>query len=445
MTDDNTNAATPQKTLRMADLFCGAGGTSEGALQAFRAMGYSVELTAVNPWDIACATHGQNHPDARTLCTSVDALEPSRLFPDGLDLLWASPSCTHHSNALGGRPCEEQSRATGWCVARWAESRKPPVILVENVREFQNWGPLGTNGRPIKSKQGATFRAWVQALRSFGYRVEWRVLCAADYGDPTSRERLIVQAVRGKRRIVWPDPTHAPAHAADMFARLPWRPASDIIDWTLPMRSIYERKKPLAANTLRRIEAGLRKYGSPVLIAMEHGGRPLPIDSPLPTVTCAKGGAFALAYLLPQQSGGQLRPVTDPVPTVSTAGAISLIVEYYGNGGARLISEPLPTVTCTDRFALIHAAGGDVLMRMLKPHELAAAQGFPRGYKFAGNQTEQTKQIGNAVPPGLARAIVAAVWSQKNDVSEILAPFFVREVAAGAPPSRYYRATRWSA
>ncbi|KAF0093464.1 MAG: hypothetical protein E1N59_2865 [Puniceicoccaceae bacterium 5H] len=124
------------------------------------------------------------------------------------------------------------------------------------------------------------------------------------------------------------------------------------------------------------------------------------------------------AYLLPQQSGGQLRPVDEPAPTVSTSGAISLILEYYGNGSARPVSEPLPTVTCNDRFALIRAAGGDVMMRMLKPAELAAAQGFPPDYRFVGTQKDVTRQIGNAVPCGLARALVLAVMSQSNDISQ---------------------------
>lgn len=408
--------------ISMADLFCGAGGTSTGALQALTAMGYSVDLTAVNHWDVAIATHARNHPEARHLCMGLDDLSPCQLFPTGLDLLWASPACTHHSRARGGQPRREQSRATAWCVVRWAESLEPDVILVENVEEFADWGPLyKKSGRPNKSRKGATFRAWVQALRSFGYRVDWRVLCAADYGDPTSRRRLFIQAVKG-RRIVWPNPTHAPAAQADLFAQRRWRAAREIIDWSIPMRSIFGRKRPLAENTLRRINEGLRKFGSPVLIAMEHGGRPVPIDSPLPTVTCAKGGAFALAYLLPQHSGGQLRPLDQPAPTVCAAGAISLIVEYYGNGVARTIDEPLPTVTCNDRFALIRAAGGDVMMRMLKPHELAKAQGFPESYKFVGTQRDITKQIGNAVPCGLARALVAAVWSQRNDVSDILEP-----------------------
>lgn len=153
---------------------------------------------------------------------------------------------------------------------------------------------------------------------------------------------------------------------------------------------------------------------------MEHGGRHLPVSRPLPTITTAKGGAFGVAYILPQQSGGKLRPVSEPAPTISTAGALSLIVEYYGNGKARAVTEPLPTVTTVDRFALIQQQGGDVLFRMLRWHELAAAQGFRADYKFTGSQREITKQIGNAVPRRLARALCLAVLGQQSDISSLL-------------------------
>jgi DNA (cytosine-5)-methyltransferase 1 len=410
--------------LAIADLFCGAGGTSTGAIEAAEALGYRPTLTAVNHWDRAIATHSANHPGARHLCAAVDDLNPRELFREGeLDLLWASPECTHHSTARGGKPISDQSRATAHCVTRWAEALRPPTIMVENVPEFATWGPLGSNGRPLKSRAGETFRAWLGMLHSLGYTVECRVLCAADYGDPTTRERLFVQAQRGRRRIVWPDATHA-RPADDLFAlegRKPWVPASDIIDWSLPMPSIFDRARPLAPNTIRRIAEGLREYGHATIIAMEHGGRALPVSKPLPTVTCAKGGAFGVAYILPQQSGGKLRPVTMPTPTVSTAGALALIVEYYGNGKARPVTEPLPTVTCKDRFALLRATGGDIGFRMLRPHELAAAQGFPRDYRFTGTTTEVVRQIGNAVPRHLARALVLAALSQRSDIRPFLA------------------------
>lgn len=407
--------------LNIADLFCGAGGTSAGAVEAGDILGRRVQLTAINHWDVAIATHTANHPNARHLCTSLDNIDPRKLFKDGeLDVLWASPECTHHSVARGGKPINDQSRSTAWCVVRWAEALRPNVVLVENVPEFATWGPIGTNGRPLAKRKGELFRAWKAALEACGYRVDHRILVAADYGDPTTRKRLFVQAVRGKRRIVWPEPTHAHRLESTMLGLREWVPAADCIDWKLPMRSIFNRKKPLAPNTMRRIREGLEKFGSACVVAMEHGGRALPISEPLPTVTCAKGGAFGLAYVLPQQSGGVLRPVTEPAPTVATSGALALVMEYYGNGQVRSVDEPLPTVTCRDRFALIKEQGGDVLFRMFRPKEIAAAQGFRPDYIFKGTVQQQTKQIGNAVPRRLARAIVLAALSQQSDIRPLL-------------------------
>lgn len=452
--------------LEIADLFCGAGGTSTGAVQAAKALGYSPRLTAVNHWPRAVATHSANHPDARHVCAAVDSINPRHLYPDGkLDLLWASPECTHHSRARGGKPMSDQSRASGHCVTRWAEALQPDVILVENVKEFAEWGPLGADGKPLKRQKGATFRAWLGMLESLGYRVDHRILCAADFGDPTSRERLFVQGVRGRRRIVWPTPTHRKGTEPELFGgSRPWRAAREIVDWSLPSQSIFDRKRPLSPNTLRRIEEGLRKFGiAPSLVCMEHGGRVVSADRPMPTITTAKGGAIGVAepflvqvahsgppgdrvssldaplrtvcgnrgetalvepFLLSQQSGGAPRAVSEPVPTIATGGAVALcepfFVEYYGTGGARPVTEPLGTVTTKPRFGLampevVHQGQRyllDVRFRMLQPHELAAAQGFPAGYRFAGNKTEIVRQIGNAVPCGLARALVTAVLSQ---------------------------------
>lgn len=409
------------RPLYIADLFCGAGGTSTGAIEAARSLGYSPHLTAVNHWTRAVETHTANHPDARHLCASVDSLNPRSLFAEGgLDILWASPECTHHSRARGGRPMQDQSRATAWCVTRWAEALRPAGIYVENVPEFAEWGPLSAACKPILSRKGATFRAWIQTLESIGYRVDYRILCAADYGDPTTRRRLFIQAVRGRRRIVWPEPTHTPS--ADLWGKPRWRSAQDhVIDWTIPAPPISDRRRPLAPKTMARILQGLKKHGGrPFIVAMEHGGRTISGDDPLPTVTCARGGAMGVAYLLPQQSGSILRPATQPAPTVATSGGIALVVEYYGTGQARPVTDPLPTVTCKPRFGLVHAHGRQIGFRMLQPHELAAAQGFPRGYQFTGTKTEQVRQIGNAVPCGFARALIAAHLTQSADVSGLI-------------------------
>lgn len=214
------------------------------------------------------ATHTANHRQARHYCASLDSLNPRDVVEeDVIDILCASPECTSHTNAAGGIPKNDQCRATAWCVVRWAESRRPKVILVENVYEFENWGPLDGNGKPIQSRKGEIFHAWVAALKAIGYRVEWRVLCSADYGAETTRRRLFVQAVRGRRKIVWPEPTHVEGGATDLLGeRKPWRAAREIIDWSIKGRWLDEmppKKKygglPLSPNTLARIMAGLAK------------------------------------------------------------------------------------------------------------------------------------------------------------------------------------------
>jgi DNA (cytosine-5)-methyltransferase 1 len=488
-----------QNPIQIADLFCGAGGTSAGAVEAAERLGYHAHLTAINHWPVAIATHTRNHPQARHFCTSVDDVNPRALYKEGeLDLLWASPECTHHSIARGGRPINDQSRATAWCVVRWAEALRPAVILVENVPEFLSWGGIGSNGRPLATKKGETFRAWKAVLESLGYRVDARILCAADFGDPTTRVRLFVQAVRGRRRIVWPSPTHARGGVTDLLGtRKPWVAAREVIDWNIAAPSIYERTRPLSEKTMKRIFEGLKKFGlrpsvastvttkarhgviepflvelrgttpahiaraahsldeplptvtaggerggihhglaQPYLVQVAHAGdgaRSRDLVEPLPTV-CGNRGEWALCspVLLPQQSDGALRPVDEPCPTIATRGAIALVepflVTYYGNGGARSVAEPMDTVTTKDRFGLVRpqvVLNGkryllDIRFRMLQPHELAAAQGFRADYVFAGTKTQMVKQIGNAVPRRLARAIVAAALSQDSDVGALL-------------------------
>ncbi len=448
------------KVLKAADLFCGAGGSSTGLRRVADALGVGLDLTAVNHWPLAVETHAANHPEARHVCESLDSIDPRKVTGGSLDLLWASPECTHHSTARGGKPINDQSRSTAWCVTRWAEALRPKFIVVENVPEFQTWGPIGSTNRPLQSRKGETFAAWLGALRSLGYTVEARVLNSADYGAATTRRRLFVVArldggARGRGPIAWPVPTHAPAGASSLFDSLqPWRAAREIIDWNERGTSIFGRKKPLAENTLKRIAAGARKFWGlelePFLVAMEHGGRELDIDKPLPTITTAKGGAFGVAqpflvpfygeragqaprthniehplatvvtepkfglcepFLLGQQSGAEGRAVSSPAPTVATKGAISLIepflVAFYGSGvNVESIREPLRTVTTKDRFGLVQPMALDITFRMLRPHELAAAMGFPAGYQFAGTRTDAVKQIGNAVEVNQA----AALW-----------------------------------
>lgn len=393
-----------KRVLKVADLFCGAGGTSEGLRRAAAKLDCELDLVAVNHWHLAIESHKVNHPGARHYCTGVDLVDPKELVPGGhLDLLVASPECTHHSTARGGRPVNEQSRATAWCVLRWADALTIDNILIENVPEFQSWGPIGDNGRPLKSKRGQMFQSFVRALRAMNYKVEYRVLCCADFGDPTTRRRLFLIAKRNNRKIVWPEPTHRDPRKAVGTAllddRRPWKPAREIIDWTLPSQSIFKRKKPLAKKTLERIESGLVKFGGPnaepfLIILRQHmagqsidmpvstlsaggthvglvepqvvrydKGNQSPVSNPMPTQTGTEKFAVAEPHLIHYHSGEEAKSkdrvseVGTPVPTLDCSNRYAVVepnlISYNGNGGEHSIDDPVPTVTTRDRLAAV--------------------------------------------------------------------------------------------
>lgn len=356
------------RTLEIADLFCGAGGSSTGALEAGACLGYDPRLTAVNHWNRATETLLANHPEARVLCTGVDNINPRDLYtPDQLDVLLASPECTHFSVARGGRPVNEQSRATAMCVIRWAETLRPPVIIVENVPEFRTWGPLirkRVEGKlewtPDPKRKGELFRAWIVMLEATGYRVDHRVINCADNGDPTTRKRLFIQAVRPPRKICWPEPTHSEKPSTELFAgrRRSWATARDhVIDWTLPGQSIYERKRPLSPKTMQRIMTGLQKFGLKPFIVPgynERAGqtpRTHSIDAPAPTVAATGHTHLAEPFIIPQQSGKKrVRSINKPLQSVTTESRGIALVEPFlvnmkGQSNAASIDKPAPTLT----------------------------------------------------------------------------------------------------
>jgi DNA (cytosine-5)-methyltransferase 1 len=380
------------------------------------------------------------------------------LIPGGkLTILVASPECTHHSIARGGKPRNNQSRASAWHVLHWAERLQIENILIENVKEFRSWGPLTKKGMPHKRMKGKTFDAFLTALRSLGYTVDHRVLNAADYGDATSRRRLFIQACR-KGTPTWPEASHVGR----------WKAAREIIDWDFKGESIFNRRRPLAPRTLDRIESGLRKFGGEPFIAILRGTTEShreawakPVSDPLQTI-CASGLHSALCepFLveyhgekrkgearvvsvgkpLPVQTTEnrfglcepfivqvahegsnetRVRSIDKPLPTIPAGhrGEIAMvepfIAKYYGNGdGARPVGQPLDTITARDRFALVEPRGMDIRFRMLQPRELAAAMGFD-GYEFAGTKTDQVRQIGNAVAVRTAEALCGAIIDAK--------------------------------
>lgn len=347
----------------VVDLFAGGGGASVG-LEA--ALGRKVDV-AVNHDATAIAVHTANHPRTRHFTEDVWTVDPVKATGGRpVDLLWASPDCTHFSIARGGKPNRSKKiRSLAWAVVRWAKAVRPKVILLENVREFQTWGPLDGEGRIIPHLKGRTFKAWAGNLRGLGYAVDWRILNAADYGAPTNRRRLFLVARCDGKPIAWPERTHGPGGA------LPYRTAAECIDWSIPCPSIFERKKPLAAKTLWRIANGIKRFvldnPRPFIVKVNHGKvepRAEELGRPLSTVTATQRGHAVVAPSLLKMRGDQVgAPVEVPLPTVTAGGhpkrpstgqnlgivAPLLAVTGYGEGpkqGPRVesLEQPAPTV-----------------------------------------------------------------------------------------------------
>lgn len=500
----------------VVDNFAGGGGASEGIEQA---LGRPVDL-AINHDATAIAVHTANHPGSEHAVADVWDIDPEQAtngMPVGL--AWFSPDCRHHSKAKGGRPVSKSVRGLAWVAARWAAKVKPRVIVLENVEEFLDWGPLIKDAdgktRPCPKRKGQTFNGFVRSLRRHGYQVDWRILRACDYGAPTIRKRLFLIARRDGLPIAWPKPTHADPKLPAMQRRnlKSWRTAAECIDWSLPCPSIFGRKKPLATATLNRIAKGVMRFvvehQQPFIVKLNHTAayytpfRGQSLLEPLQTITTApgyalvtpfitecanassqrnmaadeplrtqcaqvKGGHFAVvsAFLAKHYTGVVGADLRDPLPTVTTTDHNALVsafminmkgsqrsakdarepltticastthayltaaflAPYYGSGETgRDIRQPAPTVTTKDRLQLVTVmidgeqyAIVDIGMRMLQPHELAKAQGFPDHYQFAeidGKPLAKHKQvrlIGNSVCPPLARAIVEANFTHEQ-------------------------------
>lgn len=443
----------PLSTELVVDLFAGGGGASTGIEQA---IGRPVDI-AVNHDREAISLHTANHPQTRHFCSDVFEVNPL-VVTEGqpVGLLWASPDCKHFSKAKGGKPVSKKIRSLAWVVVKWAKLAKPRVICLENVEEFQTWGPLGKDQRPCPQRKGQTFQRWVAQLRNLGYKVEWKELRACDFGAPTIRKRLFLVARRDGLPIIWPTPTHAkPKVPAGMK---PWRTAADCIDWSIPTPSIFERSKPLADATCRRIAKGIMRYVveaeqpfivpgvAGTLIQTGYGERPgqaprVPgLDKPLGTVVAGQKHAVVQAFLAKHYTGvvgteldhptgtvttvdhhsivtshmvklrGQnVGAATDePVHTISAQGTHhgevrAFLVKYYGSDkDGQELPDPLHTIPTRDRFGLVMVKGEpyaivDIGLRMLTPRELYRAQGFPDGYRIdtgaAGEPITKTAQV----------------------------------------------------
>ena len=356
-----------RKEVTTVDLFCGAGGATTGLELALSRLGMTHRGLAINHWEIAVDTMQKNHPLVDTKCMSIEEAVPADLVPGGVvDLLWASPSCTHHSRAKGGKPRDNQLRAQPELVLTWLDQLFVRRVIVENVPEFVDWGPLSAEKKPIGRLKGSCFRAWVAAIRARNYDVDWRIVNCADYGDATSRRRLFLKAVRrGCGKIRWPEPTHAANPQPDLFGeRKPWRGVRECLDLDDIGRSIFNRRKPLAKNTLRRIAVGLRKFcGIDFQMDMLGAGvddetRVLPTTAPLRTQHTANRTAIVRPFIVRLNRHCTAEGVDAPLSTVTTSGAHhmlchSLILDHFRNGEARPPDEPLGAQTTHDRYSVV--------------------------------------------------------------------------------------------
>lgn len=358
------------REINTVDLFCGAGGATTGLELALARRGMTHRGIAINHWSIAVDTMQKNHPLIDTKCMTIEEAVPSELVPGGVvDLLWASPSCTHHSRAKGGKPRDKQLRAQPDLILSWLDQLFVRRLIVENVPEFVEWGPLGLNKKPIKRKKGASFHAWVKAIEARNYKVEWRIVNCADYGDATTRRRFFLKAVRiGCGKIRWPEPTHAEHPQPDLFGRMlkPWRGVRECLDLNDLGRSIFNRDRPLAENTLRRIAVGMKKFNGieftmDMLGAGEnHASRVHSLDEPL--VTQPAGGnrtAIVKPFIVRMNRNCTAEDVESPLSTTTTkehhALCSPIVIDHFRNGEAQDGTKPIGAQTTHDRYSVVQA------------------------------------------------------------------------------------------
>jgi DNA (cytosine-5)-methyltransferase 1 len=310
--------------------FAGGGGSCTGIELA---LGRNVDI-AINHDEKALAMHRANHPQTKHFCESVWDVNP-REITEGrpVGLVWLSPDCKHFSKAKGGKPVEKKIRGLAWVALRWAALTKPRVIMLENVEEFVTWGPLGKDGKPCKKNKGREFNAFINALKRHGYELQYKELRACDYGAPTIRKRLFLIARCDGQPIVWPQPTHGAPNSDLVKSKhlKPWRTAAECIDWEIPCPSIFERKKPLAEATQRRVAKGIMKYvvnsKKPFIVTMAHGegeGKTKrwgsgvrELDAPLPTVTASGGYGLVTPFITEHANSSNQRsmPADEPLRT----------------------------------------------------------------------------------------------------------------------------------
>ena len=423
------------------DAFAGGGGASVGIEMA---LGRPVDI-AINHDPDAILMHKTNHPD--TLHLTEDILKGNlNKYVKGqhVALMWASPDCTSHSKAKGGKPREKGLRILPWAVYKHAKEILPDVVLMENVEEIQQWGPLDEKGYPIPEKKGEDYKKFITAMKSLGYRFDCRELVAADYGAPTTRKRWYAVFRRDGREIRWPEQSHS----ADCIEFEKWKSCGDYIDWSDLGSSIFDRKKPLAEATQKRIANGIKKYiidaespyivrsGEALAYIIQYHGETRAGDSrgqlltePIKTIDTSNRYGLVTAFITKYYKTGIGQGCDEPLHTITTSpghfGLVSaFLIKYYGAGCGQQLDKPLGTITTKDRFGLVNVILdidgekyiiSDIFLRMLKPEELKLMQGFPKDYIIDRDYNwkkypiaKQVARIGNSVVPIMAEKLVEA-------------------------------------
>lgn len=421
------------------DCFAGGGGASTG-IEA--ALGRPIDI-AVNHDPDAILMHKTNHPNTLHLTEDIFKVDLEK-YTQGrrVALMWASPDCTSHSKAKGGQPRKKGLRILPWAVFKHAKAIKPDVIIMENVEEIQQWGPLDDNGKLIKERAGEDYQKFITAMQSIGYGFQSRELVAADYGAPTTRRRWYAVFRRDGKEIKWPEATH---NKDGNCGKKKWLSCGDYIDFSDLGKSIFNRKKPLAEATMKRIANGYRKYvienPEPYIVDNEDAvafliqyhsetkdgdARGQLLTEPIKTLdTSNRYGLITKFY-----KTGCGQKLNEPLHTITTSpghfGLISaFLIKYYGTGCGQQLNEPLATITTKDRFGLVNVITEikgekyilkDIFLRMLKAEpELKLMQGFPPEYTITHDYTgakystaNQVAKIGNSVVPIMAKLLVQA-------------------------------------
>src|SRR5690606_46961 len=367
------------------DLFCGAGGTSTGI---FLATCDSEVTFCVNHDRNAIESHKANHPYAKHLIEDIKNPEVlfflklrvnalRKLYPDCIITIWASLECTNFSKAKGGLPRDADSRTLAEYLFMYLEAVNPDYLMIENVVEFMSWGPLDEKGKPISKKSGIDYMRWVNNIKAYGYKFDWKELNSANFGAYTSRNRYFAQFAKDGLPIAWPEPTHEKNTKTkiDLFDTKPlkkWKAVKEVLNLDKEGESIFNRKKPLVDKTLQRIYAGLLKFvaneNEERFLKKYYSGRPegkvISLNNPAGTIKTADGHAlvscnFMMKYNSMSKSGNHIPPgIDEPCPTVATQNrlgiaSVNFLQSYYGNGNAHSENAPCPTVTTVDRFGKV--------------------------------------------------------------------------------------------